>query len=185
MSLPLPHRASVASSRSSKPPSKKKESSATEGPSIFGLLASKRLARQFANRVAARRLMTGGALETKPQARENTYRMQPDNIPHENRLLYVLQSVLDDRMDKNFNYTPKRCNMLSKVISEEVKQNVKQLGYDRYKTVVLICMTQKDSQGMQMSSRCAWDTEVDRSASATWQNEHLICTATVFTVYAE
>lgn len=74
---------------------------------------------------------------------------------------------------------------MTKVLSEELKDRVKQMGLDRYKLVTNVIMGQRREQGVMITSRCAWDVRLDSYATYTFQNKSLFCTASVYGIYRE
>lgn len=93
----------------------------------------------------------------------------------------LLKNLLEDRLGK-MRYSPKICPNMCKILSEEIKQKVKQLNFDRYKIVCNVTIGQKKDQSVVTSSRCVWDDKLDNYASYAFQNEHIFCTAIVFGV---
>ena len=158
-------------------------------PSIFGIMASKRLAKQFVNRFSSRKggrvqsersnSRTGFRLPTEP-----TYRMKPRVKFNPTVVENIMKEILESRLT-GFHYTYKRCSLMSKILTEEIKERVKKLRYERYKIVCLVTIGEKKGQGMRLASRCAWDTSLDSQATYTWQHGHTFCTATVFALYHE
>ena len=174
-------------SRSSMPSSDKSTDQHT--PSIFGIMASKRLAKQFVNRFSTRR--TGRLPSDRSSSRvglfppkEPTYRMEP----REKFSPIVVENIMKEVMDHNlggFQYSYKRCSLMTKILTEEIKERVKKLKYERYKLVCLVTLGENKGQGMRLASRCAWDTSLDNQATYTWQRGQLFCIATVYALYHE
>ena len=96
----------------------------------------------------------------------------------------MLISLLDDRLSKA-RYSSKISPNMCKIISEEIKDSVKQMNFDRYKIVSNVLIGQRKDQAIFTASRYAWDTNMDTFVSFTFQNEHIFCTATVYGVYSE
>ena len=160
--------------------------STAPGTTLFGLMASKRLARQFANRVIAKRHAGSESttLQHHQPAVEPTYRMEPLVRFQVGRVEDSMRNLVDMRM-RAFKYTPKVAAMVSKVLTSEIKDAVKQMAFDRYKIVCVVTIGQKQLQDMRISSRCSWDTSVDTSASYTWSDANAFCCATVYGMYHE
>ena len=74
---------------------------------------------------------------------------------------------------------------MAKVMSEEIKDQVKLLEFDRYKFVCLVTLGEKKNQDLRLTSRCAWDAGLDNSSSYTWQNMNSFCSVTVYGLYHE
>ncbi len=170
-------------------PSTSRSGSASQGPSIFGILASKRLAKQFVSRFTLRRSgrlhSNQGSSRGVPNVpKEPTYRMEPKRKFNSSPVEKIMKEILDSRLE-GFEYSHKRCAMMSKILTEEIKERVKKLRFDRYKIVCIVTMGEKKGQDMRLSSRCAWDTSVDTSATYTWQDGQAFCSATVYGIYHE
>lgn len=181
MGLSGPRTASISGSSPSHP---------APGPSLFGVLASKRLAKRFASRFHRRRqgtlssLMSSAAGLPPPVLTEPTYRMEPHRKFRPKEVEDMLKRVLEQKMDK-FRYSARICANMCKILGDDIKEQVKEMNFDRYKIVSNVVIGQKKDQAIIMCSRCAWDEKLDNFASYTFQNEHVFCTAVVFGIYME
>lgn len=150
---------------------------------IFSLTASKRLARQIASRVYARR-----AVVAKDRARrirlEPTYLTGPKRRFESHLAREVIRQVVDSRLARVC-YTAKRAAALAASLSDEIKTSMKGLNFDRYKYVVTTTLGEKNHQDMVVTSRCAWDIDSDNSATYEWQSTDMFCCVVVFAVYHE
>ena len=158
-----------------------------QAPSFFGLMASKRLAKRFASRARARRFGDGFSSQSGRQGplhAEPTYRMEPKVKFNSSKVQDAVSKVVDGRLS-GWKYSPKQATMMSKVVSEEVKEQIKKLGFERYKLVCLVTIGQKCGQGLQVTSRCSWDCRWDNSATYTWEGAAAYCSTTVYGVYHE
>merc|ERR1711959_335145 len=73
---------------------------------------------------------------------------------------------------------------LTKKLSNQIKNKIKEeLELPRYKYVVQVVIAAQKGQGLKMGSRSFWDTETDNFAEYAYQNDTLICVASVFGVY--
>ena len=156
------------------------------GPSLLGLLAAKRLTRNLTNKYGrTNSTYESSRYSTSPNIqREPSYRMEPQRKFNGDTVEKVIKEVVDDRL-KTMKYHAKLCANLTKLMSEEIKDRVKRLRFDRYKIIVVIHIGEKKGQYMIVSSRCAWDNKLDNFASYSMENETLFCTASVFGVYNE
>jgi len=118
--------------------------------------------------------------------KEPTYRMEPQKFPVVSDLLLVVKNYLEERL-KEESYCEETSKKLTMQIADELKDKLKKCQWwpERYKCIVYVTMGQKKGQGVRVSSRCAWDTQFDRSISHTFQNENIFCSATAFAVYCE
>ncbi|KAL8598992.1 hypothetical protein ACOMHN_006801 [Nucella lapillus] len=120
----------------------------------------------------------------EPPKLEPTYRMEPEEPFRVSQVRTIIQETLDKHLD-GFQFNPKFTSTMTKVLSEELKDRVKQLGYQRYKVVTSVVMGQRKYQRVVITSRCAWDVRRDSYAAYTFQNKSLSCTASVYIVYRE
>ncbi|XP_071484988.1 dynein light chain Tctex-type 5-like [Diadema antillarum] len=115
---------------------------------------------------------------------ENTYRMEPRNRFVAERVEPILKEILEKHLEKAV-YEPIQCSQLAKTVVAEIKQQVKELNFERYKIVCLVDIGEKRSQDFHMGSRCLWDSQRDTFATASYENTSIFATAIVFAVYFE
>ncbi|KAM9832473.1 dynein light chain Tctex-type protein 2B [Neosynchiropus ocellatus] len=72
---------------------------------------------------------------------------------------------------------------LSRTLADQIKDKVKNAGFDRYKLVVQVLIGEQRGQGVKMSSRCLWDADTDSYAEDVFMNDSLFCVAAVFGSY--
>ena len=82
-------------------------------------------------------------------------------------------------------YDPKICRDLTLQISDEVRSQVKLLGFDRYKIVCVTHIGPKMGQSIRVRSMCCWDDKNDNFAECSFINNSLFAVALVFGVYQE
>ena len=162
--------------------------------SIMGILATRKIAKQFALKVAARRAnrmgMFGYSSASVSRANqpvvqvEPTYRMGPQRVFNSDAANKVIQNIVENRME-GFKYSPKKGNMMSKLLTEEIKDKMKTLNYTRYKYVCMVSIGESKDQCMLASSQCCWDSAVDRYTSFSWHQNQVYCSANLFAVYHE
>ena len=115
---------------------------------------------------------------------ENTYQLGPKRKFKASEAKAVIESVLESTL-KTEKYDPKTSAYNSTLLAQLIKDQVKELNYERYKILVIASIGQLNDQGLQVVSRCVWDTNFDTSASASYKNKSLFAVATVFAVYLE
>eukprot|EP00906_Rhabdomonas_costata_P032829 RCo046241 len=96
----------------------------------------------------------------------------------------IMQRILEARL-KEVKYDADEMINLSKELCAEIQAEVKKLGYERYKLVTQVVISEAKGQGQRVASRCLWDPEQDNYAQATFRNNTLICVAIVFGCYWE
>lgn len=172
-------------------PSEMGESTITEStvkgprPSLAGVMLSRRFAKRMSTRISERKLGTiGSSSAGHLPDKEPTYRMEPTKVFSQSRAEKVIKEVLDEELT-GLKYNPKCCSGLIKTLSDEIKERIKLLGYDRYKIVCMMVLCQRSDQAAVCSSRCILDKVNDTYATYTFKNEHLICNATVYGIYRE
>lgn len=110
--------------------------------------------------------------------------MEPKNKFNADEVENVIKNIVDERM-KGFKYHPKFCSNMCKLLSDEIKDGVKKLKYDRYKIVAVVHIGERRDQSAFVASRCAWDKNLDDFGTYTMENGTLFCTASVFGIYNE
>lgn len=85
---------------------------------------------------------------------------------------------------KGVEYSP-NVRKLTTGLTDEIKRRVKNLGYPRYKFVVMVTICQDAKQSMQMVSRCLWNKDTDNFAEAVFKDADLYAVATLYAVYFE
>ena len=86
-------------------------------------------------------------------------------------------------MGDNWVYTSDDASVITKKISDEVKNRLRDLGLPRYKFMVQVVVGQKVGEGMHMGMRCLWDQDTDSYATVTHSNDDYFCVATAYGVY--
>lgn len=156
------------------------------GPSLLGLLAAKRLTRNLRNKYHRSGSVYGSSRYSNSIhiQKEPSYRMEPKRKFNPEEVEKIIQSVIDQRMS-GFKYHPKFCSNMCKILSDELKDNVKKLRYDRYKIVAVVHIGERKDQSTIVASRCAWDSKLDEYATYSMETPTLFCTASVYGIYCE
>ena len=160
-------------------------------PSFYSIMTSKRLAKQFVSRFRRTgRIFAGSQSDRSSRMgqanvkKEPTYRMEPRSKFNTAAVETVMKEIIDHKLN-GMQYDPVICPAMSKALTDEIKDKVKKLRFDRYKIVCMVTMGQKKGQGLRVSSRCTWDTACDNSCTYSWQEGDLFCSATVYGIYHE
>jgi len=151
------------------------------GASIFGILATRSLARSFVARFRQRRADRLFNPNVQP-----TYQLSPIASKKFNRtkVYEIVKSIVDSRMN-TFRYNPEIAGVMMKILTSECKDAVKKLNFDRCKIVVHVTIGEIRGQSVQLVSRCAWDELNDDTVSYSMQNKTVFCNAMIFGVYCE
>ena len=111
---------------------------------------------------------------------ENTYKLEPEmnfvNVDIEKAAEKILANSLHDK-----EYEPEQCKNLSQVLSSQIIEAIKGMGYARFKMVCVVSIgSMKERPGMQFGSRCLWNKETDNFISAKFSNTSLFAVAMVY-----
>ncbi|XP_078356041.1 dynein light chain Tctex-type 5-A-like [Oculina patagonica] len=117
---------------------------------------------------------------------ENTYRVGPDPLKKfsSGAVKRIAEEILVKRLTDVI-YEPKVCRDLTVQISDEVKSQVKLLGFDRYKIVCVMHIGPKMGQAIRIGSMCCWDEKADNFAECSFINNSLFAVALIFGIYQE
>ena len=121
-----------------------------------------------------------------PVKLENTYRMEP----HANKKFGCKQvndavsSILNSYLC-DVDYNKDKCSMLTRDLSQMIKQRVREMNFERYKIVVTVVISENTSQGCELASRALWNTNTDNFITVPYKNKTLFAVASVFGAYYE
>ncbi|XP_078738941.1 dynein light chain Tctex-type protein 2B [Lampetra fluviatilis] len=109
------------------------------------------------------------------------YSLRP-NFQHRFRKATVgdcIQQVLKETLEGK-HYDGDESPALTRAVGDAIRERLKELGYDRYKTVVQVVIGEQRGEGVRMVARCLWDSDTDNYAQHTYNNESLFCIAVAF-----
>jgi hypothetical protein len=115
---------------------------------------------------------------------ENTYRMEPYTKFSAKQVTQIIEEVLEGQLEEE-EYDPRATKQMAKTLSTIITSRVKSLKFDRYKIVTIVTLGQVADQGVQIASRCLFDTQWDNFGSGSYKNSSLFGVATVFGIYYE
>lgn len=149
---------------------------------------TRRLSKSFANYKSPYSKKTINDVSVQPQKVsvkfENTYQTSPkQRFPvREVRqiILKTLQNAVGDEVYGHINPT-----QVSKTLSQLIKDQVKSLNLERFKIVCMVTIGEIRGEGLRVASRCLWNEDFDRFASASVQNATLFAVGTVYGIYFE
>ena len=117
---------------------------------------------------------------------ENTYQLEPEDdkvfIPRKAEI--VIQETFDSRL-LHVKYDPVRSKILAKDLATIINKKIKDLELPRYKTVSSVTIVENRGQGLEIATRCIWNTNTDNYATYTYTNKSLIAIGHVHAVYYE
>lgn len=149
--------------------------------SLTGAILSRKFAKRLSTKFMDRKL---GSAAGMFHDREPTYSMEPSKKFSSSCAEKVIKDVLDDKLT-GYKYNPQCCSKMMKYMSEEIKDRIKCMGFDRYKILCTVVLCQRVEQAAVCSSRCIMDTTNDTYATYTFKNEQFICNASVYGLYRE
>ncbi|KAK2570713.1 Dynein light chain Tctex-type 5-B [Acropora cervicornis] len=109
---------------------------------------------------------------------------EPVKVFQEYRVKPIIQQVLETYLADQ-KYDPEFCKRVTVQMCEEIKEQVKRLCYHRYKIVCHVMVGDFHQQDVNVVSRCAWNSAVDRFAEYEFRNYHLYAIGIVFGIYCE
>ncbi|XP_015216899.1 dynein light chain Tctex-type protein 2B isoform X2 [Lepisosteus oculatus] len=105
------------------------------------------------------------------EAVENSYIIRP-NYQHKLKpgvvkecIHQVLKAELASRQ-----FDPEEVPVLTRSLSDSIKDRVKEMGFDRYKLVVQVVIGEQRGEGVKMAARCFWDEDTDSYAQDVFMN---------------
>lgn len=82
-------------------------------------------------------------------------------------------------------YDAQKCTKLSQELAREIKEDIKTLELDRYRTVVIVSIIQKQLQGINYKMKYCTDPQHDSFAFYTYENSHFYIIATAGLIYKD
>eukprot|EP00668_Euglena_longa_P014225 GGOE01018202.1.p2 GENE.GGOE01018202.1~~GGOE01018202.1.p2 ORF type:complete len:141 (-),score=57.10 GGOE01018202.1:370-765(-) len=86
---------------------------------------------------------------------------------------------------KDVKYEAEEMANLCKELCTEIQNEVKKMGYERYKLVTQVIISESKGQGQRIASRCLWDPEEDNFAQVIVRNSTMMCMAITFGCFWE
>uniref|UniRef100_A0A8C2NEN9 Tctex1 domain containing 2 n=1 Tax=Capra hircus TaxID=9925 RepID=A0A8C2NEN9_CAPHI len=90
-----------------------------------------------------------------------------------------IHAVLKEEL-ANAEYSPEEMPQLTKHLSENIKDKLKEMGFDRYKMVVQVVIGEQRGEGVFMAARCFWDADTDNCTHDVFMNDSLFCVVAAF-----
>lgn len=118
---------------------------------------------------------------------ENTYKMEPDNLPSVNFVQNTMQQAIKELIageNDDFLEAEGRGHVCTK-LSDDIRQRIKSAySHTRYKFIVHVTIVQNFST-FQIGSRCLWNdtTDTHMTVSIPFGDSHIVTTC--FAVYFE
>ncbi|KAL8188273.1 UNVERIFIED_CONTAM: Tctex1 domain-containing protein 2 [Gekko kuhli] len=77
-------------------------------------------------------------------------------------------------------YSPDEIPLITKQLSEKIRDTLKEKGFHRYKIMVQVVIGEQRGEGVNMAARCFWDADTDNYAQDVFINDSLFCVAAAF-----
>ncbi|KAI5931861.1 Tctex1 domain-containing protein 2 [Manis javanica] len=119
--------------------------------------------------------------EKNPEETENTYILRPifQQRFRPSLVKDCIHAVLKEEL-ANAEYSPEEIPQLTKRLSENIKDKLKEMGFDRYKMVVQVVIGEQRGEGVLMAARCFWDADTDNYTHDVFMNDSLFCVVAAF-----
>ncbi|XP_063725297.1 dynein light chain Tctex-type 5-like [Symsagittifera roscoffensis] len=171
--------------------------------SIRGLLATKKFARvirlkrdaihaigryQTTNIVEPRPKQEQGERSTQHIEFENTFRLEPTNrlASCRGKITAMVQALFDEQLENiSYSETGQETKEMSLEFSDYIKNQLLQMGFPRYKFIVMVSIGQIKNQDVRMSSRCLWEPKFDTQFTINYKNKSLFAICVIFGIYHE
>lgn len=116
-----------------------------------------------------------------------TYRLEPQRplcLETINRVLQrtVVVALTNQAVTQ---YSANRANRFCQNLSREIMQRMRAEDFDRYRSIAVVTMVEKNNQSMQQKMGFTWDTELDQWASYVVETRSFFLNAVVLWVYYE
>lgn len=115
---------------------------------------------------------------------ENTYKLFPDAKMSTKKVETLVENVLKEQFTNDV-YESAKCKGKCQSVCQVIKEKVKEVGMSRYKLVVIVHVGENKGQGVQITSRCAWNDNFDDFVTSYFKNSSLFVQATVYALYSE
>ncbi|XP_006753467.1 PREDICTED: tctex1 domain-containing protein 2 [Myotis davidii] len=122
--------------------------------------------------------------------------LEADKISGKSENTYILRPVFQQRFRPSVvkdcihavlkeelataEYSPEETPLLTKRLSETIKDKLKAMGFDRYKMVVQVVIGEQRGEGVFMAARCFWDADTDNYIHDVFMNDSLFCVVAAF-----
>ena len=122
--------------------------------------------------------------EYKNAEAEPTYKMRPDQIFNASDIKETMEKILKKVLE-NQTYDTKTVPVLSVAVSDEIKREVKEMGYTRYKLICHTTIFSGKKRSLTVASRFLWDTNVDNYVTVEFKGQGFYAISTLFGIYYE
>eukprot|EP00892_Ulva_mutabilis_P007690 jgi/Ulvmu1/5293/UM022_0087.1 len=113
-----------------------------------------------------------------------TYQVKPTYTHKfkEKEVREIIQAVLKNKLTGSA-YNADATSALTREIADDIKQELKDKDWPRYKYVVHVVIGEQKGEGLQIACRAFWDSNTDAIAKEVFENKSLFAVATAYGVY--
>merc|ERR1711964_949521 len=98
------------------------------------------------------------------------------------RVREIIKEVLESKLQSE-KYATEQTGAQSKLVADEIKEQLKELKLARYKIIVEVVIGEHKGQGVHKGTRSFWDPDTDAFAYYKFVNQHLFCVAAAYGIY--
>lgn len=98
-----------------------------------------------------------------------------------------IRQILKDELEalKDVRYDPNTSRELATKLSNNIKEGVKKLNYDRYRVISSVYIGNDFNQSMKIASKAIWNTSTDIHESYVFKQKNMYAVAVVFLIQQE
>ncbi|XP_017864620.1 PREDICTED: tctex1 domain-containing protein 1-B [Drosophila arizonae] len=112
-----------------------------------------------------------------------SYRMEPRNPLNKERLELTMRTIMNRNYNEDYLFHPRQSYHLAAQVSEEIKNSIKLMNFDRYRYIVLVTVGELLMQGLCSMVNFLWDAEKDGFVTYSIKTPKFIAVCTVFYLY--
>ena len=117
---------------------------------------------------------------------ENTYQLEATQRFPVHRVREIIHDVLDNLLSSDVQVEEVlRSNLITRNITNVIKDRVKMLDVPRYKIVVNVLVGQSSFSSLNYSSRCLWNDKLDNFVECNYSCGETSAVVTVYGIYVE
>ncbi|ALC42355.1 CG14763 [Drosophila busckii] len=112
-----------------------------------------------------------------------TYRLEGRNPLNKDRLELVIKAIMHCNFNDEYMFHPKQSYHMAAQVSEEIKNEIKTLNFDRYRFIVLVTVGELLMQGLCSMVNFLWDADKDGFLSYTIETPNYFAVCSIFYLY--
>ncbi|XP_064552186.1 dynein light chain Tctex-type 4 isoform X2 [Drosophila montana] len=112
-----------------------------------------------------------------------SYRLEPKNPLNKERLELTMRAIMNKNYNDDYLFHPRQSYHLAAQVSEEIKNSIKLLNFDRYRYVVLVTVGELLMQGLCSMVNFLWDADKDGFVTYTIETPKFVAVCTIFYLY--